>query len=339
MHPDKVVAATRTVLDSLRQSISQDRQVREAVGVITEWLNETVSWSGGERSGGGGFSSGGPNGRPTLDRGRPAADLGLVIRRTRLKAEACRWAMERQLLIDRGADRDEEIRPTDARFLEQARELRGCWLWMFDPYARDPEPQAIERLAVCYEALTLAIEVVEEVGAAGEEDPITLRDMYYLLAEAQSMLWAALRDAGVDRDQDQTDAFIWLREKTREHRVFVERHMRREDPADPAKGSDLMARLEEFHEKWRGALSDDRAREVGLRRIAYHVNRISENLTDEPNHDWERLSEIIEELDEGGLDAQDAEIADLLAPLPDDVPDVEFSEAAERALNIETESA
>ena len=32
-------------------------------------------------------------------------------------------------------------------------------------------------------------------------------------------------------------------------------------------------------------------------------------------------------------------VAELLAPLPDDVPDVEFSEAAEKALNLETESA
>jgi len=338
MHPDKVVAATRTILDALRQSIAQDRQVRDAAGVINEWLNDTISWSGGDRAAG--FAApGGTNGRTMLDRGRPAADLGLVIRRTRLKAEACRWALERQLLIDRGADRDEEIRPVDARFLEQARELRGCWLWMFDPYARAPEPQAIERLALCYEALTLAIEIVEELGGAGEEDPITLRDMYYLLAESQSMLWAALRDAGVDRDQDQTDAFIWLREKTREHRVFVERHMRREDPADPSKGADLMGRLEEFHEKWRASLSEDRLKEIGLRRLAYHVHRISENHSDEPTHDWERLSEIIEELSEHGVDPQDASVAELLAPLPDDVPDVDFSEPAERALNIETESA
>ena len=31
MHPDKVVSATRTILDSLRQSINRDREVREAV--------------------------------------------------------------------------------------------------------------------------------------------------------------------------------------------------------------------------------------------------------------------------------------------------------------------
>ncbi len=338
MHPDRVVAATRTVLDSLRQTISRDREVSDAVGVIAQWLNETASWSGGDR----GASTGGPGGdsRPMMmDRGRPPADLGLVIRRTRLKAEACKWAIERQLMIDRGADRDEEIRPEDARFLDQSRELRGCWLWMFDPYGRKPDPTAVERLTVCYEALASAVEIVEELSAAGEEDPITLRDMYYLLAESQSMLWAALRDAGIDRDQDQTDAFIWLREKTREHRVFVERYMRREDPADPANGTQLQERLDAFAEAWRSSLSDERVREVSLRRLAYHVNRISENHSDEPTHDWEKLSEIIDELSEHGVDPQGEEISELLAPLPDDVPDVEFCEAAERALNIEAESA
>ena len=200
-------------------------------------------------------------------------------------------------------------------------------------------PTAVERLTVCYEALASAVEIVEELSAAGEDDPITLRDMYYLLAESQSMLWAALRDAGIERDQDQTDAFIWLREKTREHRVFVERYMRREDPADPANGPELQERLEAFAEAWRSSLSDDRIREVCLRRLAYHVHRISEDQSDEPTHDWEKLSEIIDELSENGLDPQSDEVSELLAPLPDDVPDVEFCEAAERALNIEAESA
>jgi hypothetical protein len=163
--------------------------------------------------------------------------------------------------------------------------------------------------------------------------------MYYLLAEAQSMLWAGLREAGVDRDQDQTDAFIWLREKTREHRVFVERHMRREDPADPSGWADLQKRLDSFIEEWRGKFDQDGRRQASLRRLEHHVTRISEGITDEPTHDWERVGEIIEELAELGVDPHSSELAEALAPLPDDVPDVEFGEAAEKALNIETESA
>lgn len=336
MHPEKVSAATKVVLDALRQSIARDRKVREAAAVLAEWLQETVSWNEAD----GALSGNGAEpGRTGPDRGRPPADLGLVLRRTKLKADACRWALERQRLLDAGADRDEEVRPTDARFLDRARDLRGCWLWMFDPYGATPGREQVERLAACYDALAAAVEIVEELSAAEESDPITLRDMYYLLAETQSMLWAALRDAGIDRDQDQTDAFIWLREKTREHRVFVERHMRREDPADPANAADLQSRLDDFAAAWRDALTGDRAVQVGLTRLAYHVARISDHTTDEPLHDWERISEIVDELSELGVDPQSDEVADLLAPLPDDVPDLEFSEPAERALNIETESA
>jgi len=340
MHPDKVSAAAKVVLDALRQSIARDRKVKEAAAVLAEWLQENVSWSDADA----GFSSNGPDQSRAgaiapPDRGRPPADLGLVIRRTRLKADACRWAIERQRLADAGASHDEEIRPTDARFLDQARDLRGCWLWMFDPYGKTPEREQIERLAACYDALATAVEITEELSAAQESDPITLRDMYYLLAETQSMLWAALRDAGIDRDQDQTDAFIWLREKTREHRVFVERHMRREDPADPANAEDLQSRLDDFASSWHDAQSDERAVELCLTRLAYHVDRISNHHSDEPHHDWERISEIIDELSERGVDPQSGEIADILAPLPDDVPDLEFCEAAEKALNIETESA
>jgi len=336
MHPDKVVAATRVILDALRQSISEDREVREAASVVAEWLNETVSWN---QSGGASSPAAGRGPRDFAERGRPPADLGLVIRRTRLKAEACAWAVERQRLLDRGADRDSEIRPVDAELLDRARDLRGCWLWMFDPYGRTPEIAHLEQLAGCYRALTTAVEIVEELGAVDETDPIALRDMYYLLAEAQSMLWAGLREAGIDRDQDQTDAFIWLREKTREHRVFVERHMRREDPADPSGWSDLQDRLDRFSSEARNGFDEAGRRQAALRRLEHHVARISGGVTDEPNHDWERVGEIIDLLADLGIDPHSPELAEALAPLPDDVPDVEFGEAAEKALNIETESA
>lgn len=339
MHPDKVVAATRVILDSLRQSITTNPEVRDAAGVLAQWLTETVSWAPQGASSNGSAPAAGPRGyqpgAAPMDRGRPPADLGLVIRRTRLKAEACRWALERQLMIDRGADRDSEIRPVDAGFLDRARELRGCWLWMFDPYGKSPEPANVERLIGCYEALATAIETVEELTAARETDPVALRDMYYLLAESQSMLWAGLRESGIDRDQDQTDAFIWLREKTREHRVFVERHMRREDPANPAEHAALQERLDAFSKAWHDALDGDREREALLNRLGYHVSRISDNITEEPVHDWQRVSEIIDELASTGHDPQEPEIAAVLAPLPDEIPDVELCAAAEAALNIE----
>ncbi len=337
MHPDKVTAATRVILDALRQSISENREVRDAAGVLAEWLNETVSWN---QTGAGRLA--GPVGarsREMGERGRPPADLGLVIRRTALKAEACAWAVERQRMIDRGADHDEQIRPVDAELLDRARDLRGCWLWMFDPYGRTPEIEHLERLAGCYTAMRTAVEIVEELSAAGEEDPIALRDMYYLLAEAQSMLWAGLREAGIDRDQDQTDAFIWLREKTREDRVFVERHMRREDPADPSNWPDLQDRLNAFIEGWRDSQTEANRRDTQMRRLDHHVRRISEGETDEPMHDWARLSEIIEDLEELGVDPHSPELAEALAPLPDEIPDVELSEPAEKALNIEAENA
>ena len=123
MHPDKVTAATRVILDALRQSISENREVRDAAGVLAEWLSETVSWNqpGAARA----VSSFGSRGRDMGERGRPPADLGLVIRRTELKSEACAWAVERQRMLDRGADRDEQIRPVDAELLDRARDLRG----------------------------------------------------------------------------------------------------------------------------------------------------------------------------------------------------------------------
>ena len=163
--------------------------------------------------------------------------------------------------------------------------------------------------------------------------------MYYLLAESQSMLWAGRREAGIDRDQDQPDPFIWLREKTREHRVFVERHMRREDPANPASHADLQARLDAFSKAWNASVAGDRQKDVQLSRLGYHVERISDASGDESTHDWERLSEIIDALDGLGADPQSAEIAAVLAPLPDEIPDIELSAATERALNIESESA
>jgi hypothetical protein len=81
--------------------------------------------------------------------------------------------------------------------------------------------------------------------AEGALSPVPAPDLLFLLAESQSSLLTALAHCDLRGDSDQRDLFLWLKEQTTRHRVYVDRHMRLDDPADSTKAAELMDRLEQ----------------------------------------------------------------------------------------------
>ena len=55
-----------------------------------------------------------------------------------------------------------------------------------------------------------------------------------LLAEAQSALRVAIDRIDGPKDQDQFRVYDWLRGVAAREQIFIRRHMRLDDPADPA---------------------------------------------------------------------------------------------------------
>ncbi len=253
-------------------------------------------------------------------------DIGVVSARARLKAEACRWAVERRKRIARDADFLAEIKPTDASLVERAKATPDCYLWMLDPRATLAPDAQLEDLAGCYETVALAAEAAREIsgeaGAGGRQPgapggAAIRRDLYWLVAEAQSALRFGVLQAGQRTDRDQMDLFVWLRDHTSNERIFVERHMKVDDPADPANWRDLSARLEGLLKAWRGGRSEERKQAELRHKAAYHAQRLAGSGASASEHDWASLYLAIDGLLALGIPPSNREITDLLASVRD----------------------
>ena len=229
---------------------------------------------------------------------RPPLSLDVVLDRCRLKAEACRWSIERRRLQDQGVDFDEQIGPRDAELLERARALPDCFVWTLHPYAELPDDDRLETVAGCYEGLAVAAETMKKIDElSGDRD--AQQEGMQSIAAAQSALRQALFDAGRrQRDTDQEEAFGWLKQETAARRIYVARHMRLMDPADP---STWQARVESAGRLVERLSADGEhagAIQRHLNRVRYHAERADAGSAE--THDWERIDEsvtaLVEEL-------------------------------------------
>ena len=256
---------------------------------------------------------------------RPRPDLSLVARRCRLKADACRWVIRRRRLVAEEADFQTEIRPTDHTFRQRCEPLSDCVLWMLSPYRALPDDDTLETVAQCYEALADAAELARSVRDALDHTPDDshddLEDSYALLAEAQSMLRRALADSVEDyEDADQFDAFTWLKQRTDEDRIYIERHMRLKDPADPGRVADLAERINALSEAFENRRREEKRRASLLNKVRYHARRVRED-TPTP-HDWNTLAGAVRDLvSERLLRPSNIELREILLPIVDDLPD------------------
>jgi hypothetical protein len=178
-------------------------------------------------------------------------DLSLVASRLGLKAAGARWAAERRHRLSNDADYATEIEPNDREIIRRAKEIPGCYLWTNAPNSPSPKDLTVfETLARCYENVAKAAEIVHNLNAkkTPASDP-NLQQAFQLLAEAQSALRLAVRNAEGPEDPDQFEIFQWLKHHTRTRAIYVARHMRVNDPADPAAWPSLADRLEDFERR------------------------------------------------------------------------------------------
>ena len=230
--------------ESLSSLCRRNRDAREALAAIGSLLLSVSRGAGrqpvdsvagaGDPSSGvrGGFEREGASfeDRPPS----PPVSLDLIAERSRLKAEAARWTVQKRILEARGADDETEIRPKDEELIARAKALPDCFVWTLAPQTELPDADAVEIIAGCYECLAVAAETMEELDRVGADRDLQQQGML-LIAAAQSALRQALFDADRrQRDTDQEEAFRWLKQQTAARRIYVARHMRLMDPADPA---------------------------------------------------------------------------------------------------------
>ena len=353
--------AARVLLDACLRAASEHEDVRRSLVTLNAWLARELDRLGrGERAEGSGQGHGvltpaarGRDDRPAARaQGQEPHDpqkritevLAVVVTRARWKAAACRLTLDRRATL---AMSDGEKEASEAQMSTREHSLRtrlaglpDTSTWMLDqPFGvRATEPKAfevaddvaakLERVALCYETLAFAAETATDLDESGVFRGGPPPQFLYLLAEAQSALLASLADAPTRSDSDQRDVFLWLKDQTTRYRIYVDRHMRLDDPADPNGSSDLEERIRRASRELSEERQVRRQRGQLLNKIRYHVRKLL--------HDGalslsevESLAAALERGFEAGLERGDRTLVELFVPLRDLTAGA-IGEAAER---------
>jgi hypothetical protein len=253
----------------------------------------------------------------TMDRGAASRviDVGVIAQRTRLKSDACRLYIRRRAALGDPVAEPPLIAAVNA-LIERARELPDCFLWMVYPQRQQPPDEALERIADCYDALASCAELARAIDAPGlPVSPAERHESLQLMAEASSALRIALETTWLTQaDVDQEQSHFWVRQEVGRHALFVSRHMRLEDPADPSRAMAVC----EAADRARQRLSAKRERtgriDQALKLLRYHARRIDHD-GGHP-HDIRRTWDGIAQLIELGVTGSDGRATDVLPQDP-----------------------
>lgn len=275
---------------------------------------------------------------------RSEIDLALVEKRCRLKAASCRLFIERRAAVtDPDAEREVLDRLND--MIAKAKAMESCFLWVFWRNQAQPDDAILARIADCYEAQADAVALLRRVDAVVDgrraEDE---ESAFHLLAEANSALRVALADTWLsDDDRDQAETHVWLRRETAERRVFIERHMTADDPAEPANAAALRTRITAL-----GKRLDEReaaAKKVknALGQIRYHAGQLTKGRPEEAPAHWTKISDAVKRLQGMGVSTTDRRVAEAVgsaaaAAWPGPSDGAEFmADVIARALTLKSE--
>jgi len=141
------------------------------------------------------------------------------------------------------------------------------------------------------------------------------------LAEAQSALRVAIDRIDGPNDPDQVRAHRWLCEVAAREQVFIQRHMRLDDPAGPDRLPEIEARIEALDTEVQKAQQRVKRRKSGLYRLRYHAEMIGEGKGGD--HDWRKVMDAVNEMVGEGVPPSSQEVRDVLLPILDGLPDLD----------------
>ena len=256
-----------------------------------------------------------PSAADRRSRERRPPDLRMVAKRASWKADAVRWVVERRRMEESGAAGSSELRAREEELRARREELEECFAWMLDRYRKLPEDDRMLCIAESYENVALAAESTMTLISAGILDPAPPAELLYALAETQSALLAALSVTDLRTDSDQRDLFLWLKNQTLRHRIYVDRHMKLDDPADFTKGRDRGERLRKLSETLMGRKEEQRQQTHLLGKLKYHVTKLGEN-SHPSGPDLESICSVVSDWSEAGYPPQHPHLLAALRPLP-----------------------
>jgi hypothetical protein len=252
-----------------------------------------------------------PPGHRESARGTTDDDLEILAARCRAKAEAARWAAERQRRIRERDEQPDEDQPADPAMRTWADKLTDAYYWSCTgDTSGTSDPSSLDDVGGCYEALSEAIGLLHDT----ERRQRGWEKSLPLLAEAQSAVRRALQRLGVQDEPDQLAAFESVRENAAQHRIFLKRFLRADDLAEPGSWPELLGRIEA--RLGAGAPSPrQQAQLAALRSLCVTSN------TRRSDETWRAILSAVEQLIAVGMPPSSRHLRELLLPFLDELPE------------------
>lgn len=269
----------------------------------------------------------------------PAPDqvLALIQSRCQLKAEAAYWranSLRQPPAVEPG-----RYRPNREReLIEQAQMLPDCFLWMLTIDAKPTEPNLptfYDEIGGCFEICAQAAERLLAMTDDTRHNRSQCEQLLTQAAAAQSALCAAVLRVNSIPDRDQVALFNWLYTYAKQHSIYIGRHMRRDDLADPAQWTSIQTQLAAQNGNPLSGNGSRRNKQLrqGLNTIRYHLNQRRQEATPDEHH-WRRIVATVDDLIQQGIPPSNIELRDLLLPVLDEIPaDLSISEPAQQVLD------
>jgi hypothetical protein len=212
------------------------------------------------------------------------ADIDAIAARCMAKAEAARWAAERQRRLREGYGWTDDDAPSDQAVVAWAERLTDAFYWANAAGSDAPlDITQLDLVGGCFETVAAALEFVK----AQQDRKGGLERALKLLAEAQSALRHALRNLGAADDPDQLAIYEWLRSTAARHRIFLNRFMRADDLADPSGWPGLIARIESAA----GNRPESQRQRATLDDLRSHLGQMSTQ-AGTTGHDWRSVIQV-----------------------------------------------
>ncbi len=290
--------------------------------------------------------------RATDERGPNGAEspelpftLELVEQRCRLKAASCRHAVEMQI----SPFDHEALLVRLNKLIAQAKTVPGCYLWTLNRRYPRLDESVLGEIGESYDALADAAALMAYIDQLPSKRRDDEQQALHLLAEADSALRIALLDTWFsDREPDQNGVHAWLKRETTARGIYVRRHMRVDDPADPAAAAELRTRIAEVRRRIDARAAFGREVDARLKKIRYHARQIAAGAEANLDRHWRTIAQTVEKLIELGVTVTDRRIFDAIGPeawqyrpvgsqpeleILDSVPDGAFNGLAEAAVD------
>jgi hypothetical protein len=243
-------------------------------------------------------------------------DLVELDARCRRKSEAARWAAERLRRIREGKGFQIENPLLDRDMVEWADRLTDCFYWMKSSESSEQADLGLlDDVGGCFESVAESLALVRALLEKRSGGPRILERALPLVTEAQSALRAAFQRLGAPDDPEQLEVFEWLKSTAARNHVYIKRYMRAGDSADPARWSDLLARIESLATS--GQLS--RQHSSRIEQLTDCVTRIQAG--EGSDHDWQAIIKTVDEMVGEGVPPSNREIRELLLPVLEDIPE------------------